>query len=124
MRTVLIVDDDADLREAVVHVIETADRQIVEAKDGRDALDYILAHGLPDLILLDMNMPVMNGREFARELRQRGLWCVPVVVYTAAHDAERSANEIGAAGVLSKPFELKALRSILDQYVPAPLLVE
>jgi CheY-like chemotaxis protein len=115
--TVLVVDDDPDLREVVVLAIQTEDRNVVEAGDGREALDYVLAQGLPDLILLDMNMPAMNGWEFARELHARDLWRTPIIVITAAHDAARSASEIGAAGFLGKPFEMTSLRSIVDQFL-------
>jgi CheY-like chemotaxis protein len=117
--TVLVVEDDADLREVVVSTIEHDGMRIVEAEDGREALDYILASGLPDLILLDMNMPVMNGWEFAHELHERGLYEAPIIVLTAAYDAERSAREVGAAGYLGKPFEVRSLVAIVERYCRA-----
>jgi DNA-binding response OmpR family regulator len=114
--TLLVVDDDADLRELVMYAIQ--DKGIVvEAENGREALEYIENHGVPALILLDMNMPVMNGWEFARELRARGLWLAPVIVLTAAHDAERSSNEIGAAGFLGKPFSVATLASTVELHL-------
>jgi len=115
--TLLVVDDDADLREVVALAVQREGRRVVEAEDGREALDHILAQGTPDLILLDMNMPVMNGWELARELRARGLWRAPVIVITAAHDAERSAKEIGATGYLSKPFDVRTLISTVQRYL-------
>lgn len=62
-------------------------------------------------------MPIMNGWQFAKELRDRQLWCVPVVVLTAAHDALRSAEEIGAAGFLGKPFDMSSLYSVVDRHL-------
>ena len=115
MTTILVIEDDEDLRAVVVHGLATSDRTLLEAEDGLAALELIAAQGLPDLILLDMNMPGMNGWEFAAELRARGLWRVPVVVITAAHDAARSAQEIGAADYLGKPFELRALRTVVEK---------
>jgi DNA-binding response OmpR family regulator len=56
-----------------------------------------------------MNMPLMNGWEFARALRERDLQRVPILVLTAAHDARRCAEEIGAAGFIGKPFDLDTL---------------
>lgn len=116
-RTILVVEDDTDLREVVVFTLKRDDRRIIEAEDGREALDHIVAHGVPDLILLDMNMPRMNGWEFARELRDRELWIAPVIVLTAAHDAQRSASEIGAAGFLGKPFDVRTLMATVDRYL-------
>ena len=115
MTTILVVEDDEDLRAVVLHGLRADGRTLLEADDGLAALTLIDSHGLPDLILLDMNMPGMNGWQFAAELRARGLWRVPVIVITAAHDAARSAREIGAADYLGKPFELRALRSLVEK---------
>ncbi|HEX5059556.1 MAG TPA: response regulator [Kofleriaceae bacterium] len=115
MTRILVVEDDEDLRAVVLHGLHTDGRTLLEADDGLAALTLIESQGLPDLILLDMNMPGMNGWQFAEELRARGLWRVPVIVITAAHDAARSAHEIGAADYLGKPFELRALRSLVEK---------
>jgi CheY-like chemotaxis protein len=113
--TLLVVDDDADLREVVANAIQRDGLRVVEAADGREALDRILACGLPTLILLDMNMPVMDGWQLAAELKARSLTGAPIVVITAAHDAEKSATEIGAAAFIGKPFDLKSLRSTVER---------
>jgi CheY-like chemotaxis protein len=113
----LVVEDDEDVRDSVAFILRRAGHQVIEAEHGRDALSFIVAHGLPDLIILDMNMPIMDGWEFARELRARNLWRVPVVVLTAAHDAQRSASEIGAVGFLGKPFELQDLVVTVERLV-------
>jgi len=115
MTTILVIEDDEDLRAVVVQGLVASDRTLLEADDGLAALAVIEAQGLPDLILLDMNIPGMNGWQFAQELQARGLWHVPVVVITAAHDAARSAHEIGATDYLGKPFELRALRSLVEK---------
>jgi CheY-like chemotaxis protein len=117
-RTVLVVDDDDDVLEAAAFILRRAGYEVIEADNGLRALERIAAHGLPDLILLDMNMPVMNGWELARQMRARELWRVPVVVFTAAHDAQRSADEIGAAGFLGKPFELQDLVATVERHLP------
>ena len=116
MKTLLLVEDDEDLRDVVRDALQNDTRRVIEAEHGRDALDLIARNGLPDLILLDMNMPVMNGWQFAKELRDRQ-WQVPVVVLTAAHDAARSAQEIGAAGFLGKPFDMSSLYSVVDRHL-------
>ena len=116
MKTLLLVEDDEDLRDVVRDALQNDTRRVIEAEHGREALDLIAKNGLPDLILLDMNMPVMNGWQFAKELRDRQ-WQVPVVVLTAAHDALRSAQEIGAAGFLGKPFDMSSLYSVVDHHL-------
>jgi CheY-like chemotaxis protein len=123
--TLLVVEDDFDLREVVTLSLARTGLRVVEAENGREALDYVLAHGVPDLILLDMNMPVMNGWDFARELRERGLWGAPVIILTAAHDASRFADEIGAAGFVGKPFEKKTLVSTVERILrPSALAMD
>jgi CheY-like chemotaxis protein len=118
--TLLIVEDDEDIRDAIAFILRHAGHEVLEVGHGREALDLIASRGLPDLILLDMNMPIMNGWEFARELRARDGSRVPVVVITAAHDAQRSAEEIGAVGFIGKPFELEALVSTIERHLVRP----
>lgn len=116
-QAVLVVEDDEDVRDAVAYVLGSAGYEVREASNGRDALDVIVARGLPDLILLDMNMAIMNGWEFAGELKRRGLRTCPIVVLTAAHDAQRSAEEIGAVAFIGKPFELEALVNAVRRHI-------
>lgn len=116
MKTVMVIEDDEDLREVIGYGLGGTVR-LVEAEHGRAALDLIDEGGLPDLILLDMNMPIMNGWQFAAELRARGLRHVPIIVLTAAHDAARSAADIEAAGYLGKPFAMNALRAIIEKHL-------
>jgi CheY-like chemotaxis protein len=85
------------------------------ACNGREALAR-LERDIPDLILLDMKMPIMNGPEFARELTVRYGHQAPIVVLTAAADAHRSAAEVGADAWLGKPFDPDALLSTVRRY--------
>jgi CheY-like chemotaxis protein len=119
MTTILVVEDDEDLRGLVCATLSSPDRTLIEAEHGLAALRHIEAHGLPDLIVLDMNMPEMNGWRFAEELRARDLWRVPVIVITAAHDAARSAESIGATGYLGKPFSVRALAAAVEAQLGA-----
>jgi CheY-like chemotaxis protein len=115
MATILVVEDDEDLRNVLNVTLRAPGRTLLEAEHGAAALDLIEAEGVPDLILLDMNMPVMNGWRLAEELRARELWHMPVIVITAAHDAARAAQEIGAAGYLGKPFSVRELATLVEQ---------
>ncbi len=79
-----------------------------EASDGERALEAIARHH-PDLILLDMKMPVMDGWEFARRYRERYDHRAPIVVVTAATDAARRGADVEADDFLAKPFDLDDL---------------
>lgn len=114
-KTVLLVEDDADLVALVALVLQEDGYRVKVACNGREALAK-LEHDLPDLILLDMKMPVMNGPEFARELEVRHGRQAPIVVLTAAADAHRRAAEVGADAWLGKPFEPDALLSTVRRY--------
>lgn len=113
-RPVLVVDDDPAIREAVRDVLELEGIAVDTAIDGADALAKVDAQ-LPCLVLLDMRMPGMDGWGFAREIRERGIE-LPVVVMTAAADARRWAAEIGAIGVMPKPFAIEELIEAVHTY--------
>lgn len=111
---VLVVDDDPAIREAVRDVLEGEGIAVDTAADGLEALAKALRQP-PRLVLLDMRMPRMDGWRFARALRENGL-SVPVVVMTAAADATRWAAEIGAAGLVEKPFAMADLIGAVERY--------
>jgi len=116
---VLVVDDDEDMIEVIELVLQDAGYPTRSALNGRQALDVIEA-GMPALIVLDMLMPVMNGWQFASEFRARYGKGVPIVVATAAEHVQRRGDEIEAAGVLPKPFEVSDLLRLVARHVPAP----
>lgn len=116
-RTILVVEDDEDLRVIMCEALTESGRIVLEAEHGLAALKLIEARGLPDLMLLDMNMPVMNDWKLAEELRARGLWRIPVIVITAAHDVVRCAEEIGAISCLGKPFSVGALSTLVQNHL-------
>jgi CheY-like chemotaxis protein len=111
---VLVVDDDAAIRSAVRDVLESAGIAVETATNGADALEKV-SRQRPRLVLLDMRMPVLDGWGFASALRERGL-ALPVVVMTAAADASRWAEEIGAIGVVAKPFGVAELVNAVRRY--------
>jgi CheY-like chemotaxis protein len=99
---VLVVDDEPDIRATVSAMLEIEGYAVEEAMNGADALAAV-ERDPPDLILLDMRMPILDGWGFAAELRRRGHG-TPIVVMTAARDAARWAAEIAAAAFIAKPF--------------------
>jgi urea transport system substrate-binding protein len=112
---VLVIDDDPDMRDVVSQALEAFDHRVTTASNGEEGLAQ-LEHGLPDLILLDMRMPVMDGWTFAAELHRRYDDQVPVVVCTAAEDTASRAREVGAVGALGKPFELDELLQLVETH--------
>jgi CheY-like chemotaxis protein len=104
---ILVVDDDPTILATVSEALDMEGFPVVTATNGAEALTVVQQHA-PWLVLLDMRMPVLDGWGFMRVVRERGL-TIPVVVMTAAADARRWAREIGAEGVLPKPFELDEL---------------
>jgi len=113
---VLVVDDDADMAEVMEMILSEAGYRVRSARNGREALEVVAARK-PDLVLLDMLMPVMDGWQCARELRARYGRAIPIVVVTAAEHARARAEEVGSDGVLSKPFELSLLLRLVRQHV-------
>ncbi len=116
---VLVVDDDGGIREFVRTVLLEEGYDVAEATDGRDALERAKTMR-PDVILLDMRMPVMNGWEFARMYRERPGPHAPIVIVTAALDVAKDARDIGADGFLAKPFQLDDLLDLVGRHVATP----
>jgi CheY-like chemotaxis protein len=115
---VLIVDDDTDIRETLEEVLADNDFPAVGAENGAIALERLRADVEPPcLILLDMMMPVMDGRTF--RLAQQddpALSNIPVVLLTAHASGERVARELQVAGFLRKPVDLRTLLDVIGQY--------
>ena len=110
---VLVVDDEPGIRETVTAMLEIEGYDVAEARDGADALAQVEARQ-PDVILLDMRMPVLDGWAFAAELRAREL-AIPIVVMTAARDAARWAGEIAATAFVAKPFGFDDLLQAVER---------
>lgn len=119
MNTVLVVDDDRDLREALCGALEESGFTAVGCGDGREALDY-LGSGVPKpaLILLDWMMPVMSGGEFREvQVQDERIADIPVVVVSAHVKADLFGVSLGVKSLLRKPFPLGELIALVEQYV-------
>lgn len=121
-RPVLIVDDEPAVADLVAAILEGDGLEVVKARNGREALDWLdQAKGaFPSLVLLDIKMPVMDGREFARQFAARWRSIAPIMVMTAYDDAAAIADEIGATGWIGKPFDIRALSEAVRQRVASP----
>ena len=117
-RSVLVVEDDPDLLALLEMILQDAGYAVRTAAEGEAALARV-AEEMPGMILLDMRMPGMNGWDFAREFRARHGHACPIVVVTAAENARARAEEIGAEGWLSKPFELEDVLGTVERHLAA-----
>jgi len=116
-RTVLVVEDDADVLEAMVAGLGTRGYRVLTARDGARALT-ILAGVHVDLILLDLTMPVMSGWEFLEaKCADPQLLQVPVVVVTAVGSAVRDANDPPWVEIVEKPFRLQGLLDAVARHI-------
>ena len=118
MRSVLVVDDDSDIREAVAEVLAGEGYEVLGAGDGEEALTKCRAFH-PSLVLLDLMMPGMNGWEFrAAQKRDPELADIPVVVLSALEQKVA----IDAEGFVRKPFELDELLALVRRHAePEPV---
>lgn len=111
-----MVDDDPSIVEIVTEILKSEGHEVVSAENGAVALAKVNGEAL---VLLDMRMPVLDGWGFARQFRAAGKRS-PIVVMTAAENARRWAEEIGADGYLAKPFEIDALIAAVERHATRP----
>ncbi len=119
---VLVVDDDPDIREIVMELLQDRGLRAEGASNGQVALDRLEREGPgPDLILLDLLMPVMDGPAFRKaQLASVALSQIPVVVISANARVEETAAEMDVTHWLRKPFELRALLECVSKVLPSP----
>lgn len=113
MKTCLIVDDSETVRKLLRHIVEDMGFACIEAEHGEAAYDACRAQ-MPDVILLDWSMPIMNGLAFTQKLRQTAGGEKPVIIFcTSETDIGqiRKALEAGASEYVMKPFDASIIRS-------------
>jgi CheY-like chemotaxis protein len=123
-KIVLMVDDDPDDIELIKEAFSEIDPQTEchHALNGREAIQLLRNEGFtkPDIILLDINMPIMNGWEFLKQIKASPNWKdIPVIVYsTSNREQDRLlARELGASQFISKPEDYRSLKEILRNLV-------
>ena len=114
-RDILVVDDDADLRETLELLLDDNGYRVTAVGSGKAALDRLKAGAHPDLILLDLMMPEMNGWEFLERAQADAvLDAIPVVIMTARKAAD--LQPVPSRYVLRKPFDSHRLLSTIERY--------
>ena len=111
---ILVVDDSNLNRQVLVEFLQTKDFDIIEAVDGKQGIEYIQTYK-PDVVLLDLIMPVMDGFETMDNLRKMGI-SIPIIVITAyiKENTYVRCKELGAAGFLNKPVKMHELYNIIS----------
>jgi CheY-like chemotaxis protein len=118
---VLVVDDETDLRALTTSFLTCIGYEVIEARHGEEAIAR-LTQNAPDLVLLDLNMPVMDGWQFLaaqQRLRDGQLAAIPVLLLTAADSVSDQVATLKAVGLVEKPFDperlLAAIRAVLGR---------
>ncbi|GER87697.1 hypothetical protein KDW_18590 [Dictyobacter vulcani] len=115
---ILVVDDDVGIQECLQIVLETEGYEVFIARDGMQALEMLDAT-TPDLIILDLMMPRMNGYEFVKTLEQQGRHAhLPIILLTADPHVRKQASQMAVDAYLMKPFELLDLLDTVEKTLP------
>lgn len=128
MATVLVVDDDEDLADVVVEVLRAQGHEVRCAPDGAEGL-RLVAQQLPDLLVLDVEMPVLSGPDMANRLliEDMGRENIPIVLLSGVADLSRATAMVGTPYALRKPTTLPTLlgmvrRALAERIAPSPQL--
>ena len=121
---VLVVEDDATLRDAICAALREEGMSCTRCEDGQDALDLLRAGARPCLVLLDLQMPFVDGMNFRRQqLEDPGLAGIPVVVVTGHPRKEKEARRLGISIYLKKPIPPSRLVEVVERncaHAPRP----
>ena len=115
---VLVVEDDADIRETVAELLVEEGYVVHTANSGREALDHLAAApSLPDLVLLDLMMPVMDGWTFYDNLQKEARWAaLPIVVISADAQVYEKAARLNPVACLRKPVGIDELLGVVARF--------
>ena len=119
-KTALVVDDSATMREMVSYTLKQAGFEPLTGANGQEALDQLTGQAV-DLIITDLNMPVMDGLSFIRAVRAKQEYeFVPILMLTTESQADMKAQgkAAGATGWLVKPFNPEMLLQVIGKVVP------
>jgi two-component system chemotaxis response regulator CheY len=122
LKKVLVVDDSALIHQMYKMVLMRYKCQIVDALNGQDGLEKLAKNSDVDLILLDINMPVMNGLDFIKKVKELGSYDhIPIVLVSTEGKEEDTMRglALGAKGYVKKPFQPSDLHQLIEKFYPA-----
>lgn len=115
---ILIVEDDRDIRDVLAEILAEEGYQVLAAEDGAEGLRRLAEGPTPDLILLDLMMPRMDGYQFREEQRKNPEWSpIPLVLLTAGVETSDKITALGALDVVRKPVKIDFLLDLIDGVV-------
>ncbi len=121
-KRILVIEDQEDNRQILRDLLTSADFEVIEAEDGQAGLVAAVDHR-PDLILMDMQLPILDGYEATRRLKaDAALHAIPMIAvtsYASSSDADK-ARAAGCDAFISKPFSLRQLLAKVREYLSAP----
>ncbi len=122
LKKVLVVDDSALIHQMYKMALMRYKCSILLAKNGQAALDLLAQNPDTDLVLLDINMPIMNGFEFLQKVKELGRYSqIPIIIQTTEGKEEdtKRGMDLGAAGYVTKPVQTGALHALIEKLVPS-----
>jgi DNA-binding response OmpR family regulator len=115
--TVLIVEDDADLRNSLAELLALRGFKVVTVEDGREALDTLASGLSPCLIILDLMLPIVNGWEFrSQQLADPRFSGIPTIILSGVNDLEAESQRLQAIAFVPKPLDIDFLFKTVEQY--------
>jgi CheY-like chemotaxis protein len=116
-KQILVVEDDTSIRELLVELLESEGYAVASAINGLEGIKYLQSQQIPDLILIDLMMPVMDGYSFRSEQLKNSKWAsIPTVVMSAEANAKEKMKNFNITAFLSKPVELDTILKTVAQY--------
>ena len=116
-KRILVVEDDTSIRELLVELLESEGYAVSSAVNGLEGLKHLQSQGNPDLILIDLMMPVMDGYSFRTEQLKNTTWAkIPTVVMSAEANAKEKMKNFNITAFLSKPVELETILKTVARY--------
>ena len=112
--TILVIEDNDALREVLTYVLQECGYRVDVATNGEEAIAYLADHDLPCAILLDLEMPVMNGWDFRKwQQRHAHFAKIPVIIMSGAHESQRIYELLRPEAYIDKPIDFDSLLNTL-----------
>lgn len=116
-KRILVVEDDNSIRELLVELLQSEGYEVTSAVNGLEGLKSLESNKKPDLILIDLMMPVMDGYSFRSEQMKHPVWSkIPVVVMSAEANAKEKMKNFNITAFLSKPVELDTILKTVEKF--------
>lgn len=116
-KKILVVEDDHSIRELLVELLQSEGHEVDSATNGLEGIRYLEVETRPDLILIDLMMPVMDGYTFRLEQMKHPAWSkIPVIVMSAEANAKDKMKQFGITTFLSKPVELEGILKAVEKF--------